>query len=704
VSTFQRLLLAFGMIVAIAAVQGVLISIYLAALAEKSGRAATKPVESVNSARAAWSHYLDARRYLVTFLEMTKPEDPKAVRAQFDVLVRALDGDLDLLAAAAISTTASREITKVRTGLTQWIEKAHILLGTSPAVAIPTPIALAQMETIIRSAFDRLLELTLADSTKVRRDIESSNAWVNRMNILILIIGLIAGIVTAVLSSLSVTRPIRRIGDVLRELDNGNKSVDIPFTERLDEVGDTARAAKSFRDSLIRMEEIEAERREQEFEAARHIRFLAHHDALTGLANRALFTEKLADAVTRLQRHDENFAVLMLDLDDFKNVNDTLGHPAGDQLLREVAQRLKASLRATDVLARLGGDEFAILQSGERNQREGATGLVARIIGIIVKPYEIDGTTVTVGTSLGITLAPQDARESTELLKMADLALYGAKSAGKNGFRFFDPAMLEAMGNRRQREEELPIAISREEFELHYQPLIDVKTRRQVGFEALVRWRSPTRGLFMPNDFIPLAEESGLIVPLGAWILQRACSDAADWPSHITVAVNLSPVQLAQPDLLQIVLCALAETGLPPERLELEITETALFKGDVDCVKLVRQLKRLGVSISLDDFGTGYSSLSYLTMIPFDKIKIDRSFTANMIERADCAAIVAAVLAIGQSLKIETIAEGVETEQQFETLRAAGATLVQGYLFGRPCPVTKLVLDDTGAPAIASAA
>ena len=452
------------------------------------------------------------------------------------------------------------------------------------------------------------------------------------------------------------------------------------------------------------MEEIEAERREQEFEAARHIRFLAHHDALTGLANRAFFAEKLADAVARLQRHGDSFAVLMLDLDDFKNVNDTLGHPAGDQLLRQVAQRLKTSLRTTDVLARLGGDEFAILQSGEKQQREGAAGLAARIIGIILKPYEIDGGTVTVGTSLGIALAPQDARESTELLKMADLALYGAKSAGKNGFRFFDPVMLEVMGSRRQLEEELRAAISREEFELHYQPLIDAATRRPVGFEALVRWRSPTRGLVMPNDFIPLAEDTGLIVPLGAWILHRACADAANWPSHLTVAVNLSPVQLAQPDLLQIVLCALAETSLEPERLELEITETALFKGDVDCVKLIARLKRLGVSISLDDFGTGYSSLSYLTMIPFDKIKIDRSFTAKMAERADCAAIVAAVLAIGHSLKIETIAEGVETEQQFETLRAAGVTLVQGYLFGKPCPEAKLALDRTGVAAIASAA
>ena len=255
--------------------------------------------------------------------------------------------------------------------------------------------------------------------------------------------------------------------------------------------------------------------------------------------------------------------------------------------------------------------------------------------------------------------------------------------------------MLAALDGRRALEEELRVAISRGEFQLHYQALIDVKTGRQAGFEALVRWLSPTRGFVMPDQFIPLAEETGLIVSLGEWILQRACADAANWPSHIKVAVNLSPVQLAQPDLFQSVQRALAESALLPERLELEITETALFKGDADSVKLIRKLKKLGISIALDDFGTGYSSLSYLTTVPFDKIKIDRSFTMNMTKRADCAAIVAAVVALGHSLKTQTVAEGVETEQQLGILRAAGVTMVQGYLFGVPCPVSDLVLDDS---------
>jgi diguanylate cyclase (GGDEF)-like protein len=428
-------------------------------------------------------------------------------------------------------------------------------------------------------------------------------------------------------------------------------------------------------------------------EADRNIRFLAHHDALTGLSNRALFVEKLDDAVARLYRHGEPFTVLMMDLDRFKNVNDTLGHPAGDQLLQETARRLKSSLRETDVLARLGGDEFAILQSGEENPHEGATNLATRILKIISEPYHIDGNVVSVGSSIGIALAPENSDNSSDILKMADLALYAVKAAGSNDFRFFEPEMLAALDGRREQEDQLRTAISRCEFELHYQALIDVKTGRQAGFEALVRWRSPIRGLVMPEQFIPLAEQTGLIVPLGEWILQRACADAANWPSHIKVAVNLSPVQIAHPDLFQTVQRILVESALPAERLELEITETALFKNDTDSVKLMRKLKKLGVSIVLDDFGTGYSSLSYLTMIPFDKIKIDRSFTMNMTKRADCAAIVAAVIALGQSLHTQTVAEGVETEQQLAILRTAGVTLVQGYFFGIPCPASALVLD-----------
>lgn len=429
-------------------------------------------------------------------------------------------------------------------------------------------------------------------------------------------------------------------------------------------------------------------------EADRHIRFLAQHDPLTGLANRTYFIEKLDEAQSRLNLGAEPFTILFLDLDRFKIINDTLGHPAGDQVIREAAQRLKSSLRETDVLARLGGDEFAILQQGKESSREGSTGLANRILKIMALPYDLDGQKLYVTASVGIASAPENASTGTDILKMADIALYGAKAAGRNEFLFFNASMQSDMDSRRQLEVDLRLAISRNEFELHYQALIDAKTRRQAGFEALVRWRSPTRGLVMPDQFIPLAEETGMILPLGAWVLKKACADATKWPAHLTVSVNVSPLQLAQPNLLQVVQGALTESTLLAKRLELEITETALFKNDVDCLDLIQHLKKLGVSISLDDFGTGFSSLSYLTMIPFDKIKIDRSFIANITTRSDSAAIVAAVLALGHNLKTKTVAEGVETEKQFRTLRDAGVDLVQGYLFGKPCPVSELILDD----------
>ena len=427
------------------------------------------------------------------------------------------------------------------------------------------------------------------------------------------------------------------------------------------------------------------------------ISFMAHHDLLTGLPNRAFFTEKMEDAVARYRRHAEPFSVFMLDLDKFKNVNDSLGHPAGDQLLKEAAQRLKSSLRETDVLARLGGDEFAIIQAGEEDPRAGAAGLAGRIARIISEPYDIDGKTVFVGTSIGIALASKEACDSTMLLKMADLALYRTKSEGRNGFRFFEPDLLAESDTRRHLEAELRAAISREEFELHYQPLVDVNTRRPAGFEALVRWRHPERGLLLPGEFIPLAEETGLIMPLGEWILQRACTDAATWPAHLKLAVNISPVQLAQPDLLQVVLCARRSSlasraaGAGNHRDRAVRRQGRLCQADTSA-----QGHR--VSIALDDFGTGYSSLSYLRMFPFDKIKIDRSFTLNLTKRSDCAAIVSAVLALGHGLDIETVAEGVETEQQFSILRAAGVTFVQGNLFGSPLPAAALVLDGGEAP------
>ena len=433
---------------------------------------------------------------------------------------------------------------------------------------------------------------------------------------------------------------------------------------------------------------------------------MAHHDLLTALPNRAFFMQKMEEAGARLRRWGEPFTVLVLDLDRFKIVNDSLGHPAGDALLKETASRLRSALRETDVLARLGGDEFAIIQVGEPGQPQAAAALAERIVEIVRSPFVIEGNEMTIGTSIGIAMAPQDGSDPHELIKKADLALYRTKSQGRNAYRFFDLQMTEEVDARHQLENDLRGAIARNELELFYQPIIDVKTGKISGAEALARWRHPQRGLVLPDQFIPLAEETGLIAPIGERVLQTACSAAAAWPSHLKVAVNLSALQFRKKNLFDVILCALVDSGLAPDRLELEITESVLLESDTDPWAVIRRLKNIGVSIALDDFGTGYSSLSYLAKFPFDKIKIDKSFTQNLTKRAECAAIISSVRALGVGLNMLTVAEGVETEQQLGILRAAGVDLAQGYLFGRPCPAAELRLtDDTpGKPAAHAAA
>jgi diguanylate cyclase (GGDEF)-like protein/PAS domain S-box-containing protein len=421
---------------------------------------------------------------------------------------------------------------------------------------------------------------------------------------------------------------------------------------------------------------------------------LARHDTLTGLANRAEFNAKLEEASRRLKRSGGTFTVMMIDLDKFKAVNDTHGHLAGDRLLVEVGRRLQSSIREADVLARPGGDEFAIIQEGGPSQHEGAIALALRIISAISQPFDLDGQIASVGTSIGIALAPEHGVEPEELLKCADLALYNAKAAGKNDFRLYQATMLEVAKTQQSAESELRDAIAQEEFELHYQPVMDLKTRLLNGVEALIRWRHPTRGFIPPDQFIPLAESTGLIVPLGEWVLQRACADAASWPAHIKIAVNISAVQFNKGNLFDVILCTLVETGLAPERLELEITETSLLENQEAHLATLRQLKNLGISLALDDFGTGYSSMTYLINFPFDKIKIDRSFTQGVLNRRDCAAVVSSVLALAQGLGTITTAEGIETGQQLEYMREAGVDLAQGYLIGRPVPISQLDLNN----------
>jgi diguanylate cyclase (GGDEF)-like protein/PAS domain S-box-containing protein len=434
----------------------------------------------------------------------------------------------------------------------------------------------------------------------------------------------------------------------------------------------------------------------QRIESEAQIHHMAHHDALTGLANRVLFLKSVDEALARLKRHGETFNILILDLDQFKIVNDTLGHPVGDALLKEAAERLRRCTRETDLVARLGGDEFAILQRAEGEQGEAALGFADRLLAALREPYDLGGNKVTAGTSIGVALAPQDGNNSDQLLKNADLALYRAKSEGRNRCRLFDVEMEAEARSRHEMEIDLRNAIWRDEFELHYQPIIRSATREVCAVEALVRWRHPRHGLLAPDRFIGIAEETGLIVPLGEWILRRACTDAASWPAHIKLAVNLSAAQFASPELQETVASALRQAGIAPERLELEITESVLLENDDSNLAALHALRGLGVAIVLDDFGTGYSSLSYLQKFPFDKLKIDRSFVSELSSRDDSAAIVCAVNGLGKTLNITTTAEGIETEEQFQLLRATGVDQMQGYLFGRPQPMAALSFERRG--------
>ena len=422
--------------------------------------------------------------------------------------------------------------------------------------------------------------------------------------------------------------------------------------------------------------------------AGERIRFMAHHDGLTGLANRALFRQHLDAAMAEFRRARRGVALLFFDLDGFKKINDTLGHPTGDALLRMLAERLRNCADHGDTVARLGGDEFGVLHSASPGAKD-AGALARELVQRISRPYDVGGNRLTITTSVGVSTAGDGCSDSDRMLRNADVALYRAKADGRNAFRFYDPSMDHDLEEKRAREIAVRNALARGEFEVHYQPFVNVRTERICGFEALLRWRHPERGLLPPSEFIPFAEEVGLIGTLGEWVLRKASEDAADWPVYIGLAVNISPFQ-CNATLAQTVMSALAASRLAPSQLELEITESALLQDSSTTVSVLHQLRALGVKIAMDDFGTGYSSLSYLRSFPFDKIKIDKSFVKDVLTDKDSLAIVRAVAGLGVSFGVPTTAEGVETVEQFEQVRYAGCSQCQGYYFGRPMPLDQV--------------
>lgn len=463
----------------------------------------------------------------------------------------------------------------------------------------------------------------------------------------------------------SVTEPLQQLDEATRLIGEG-REVSLKV-ETDDEIG---RLAGSFNKMVAAIEERE-----------RQIIHVGLHDGLTGLPNRKLFTEQLANTLSR-RRAGEQVMVAYIDLDDFKMVNDTLGHPAGDALLRIVADHLREDLPDA-LLARLGGDEFAILIDGI-DDKASLGNIADALQRCFDRPLSINDQQVSCGASIGIAMAPGDGEDGNTLMKNADLALYRAKHEGKSTYHFFEPALDEAARQRRQLELDLRAAIKEGGFELNFQPLYSLAERRLTGFEALIRWNHPTRGRVNPAEFIPLAEETGLIIPIGEWVLREACHQASTWPADVSVAVNVSPKQFASTGIASTVLSALSASGLAPQRLELEITES-IFIADVDAtLATLHSLRNLGVKIALDDFGTGYSSLSYLRSFPFDKVKIDKSFVEDLGTSNNGHAMIRAITTLANALGMETLAEGVEDIAQFEVLEREGCQNIQGFLFSRP--------------------
>ncbi len=544
------------------------------------------------------------------------------------------------------------------------------LFGTMLDMDLPSAVGFFhQFDNDTGHVLDQINTITAHAFREASARAQTSTQLAEWLRLAFAVAGLVGTLVLFGVSAVLTRRTVagvKQIATATEQVAKGGAEVDVGALARGDELGTIVRSLAVFQANIAQ------------------IAFLAHHDSLTRLPNRALFHERVRQVLASVNR-GARVAVLCLDLDRFKAVNDTLGHAVGDILLQQVADRVRACVREVDTVARLGGDEFAIVLPDVSEPAE-VDALAARIIDRVAAGYEIGGHQISIGTSVGIALAPADGTTSHDLLKNADTALYGAKANGRGAACFYETAMNDALQMRRALEVGLRQALVREEFQLHYQPLVDARSHRVVCFEALIRWPHAEWGMVPPDRFIPVAEACGLIGEIGRWVLRRACRDAASWPGDFRVAVNLSPLQFKGKGLVDDIHAALADSGLPASRLELEITESVLLQDNKAVLATLRDIKDLGAQIAMDDFGTGYSSLSYLRSFPFDKVKIDRSFVKDMPYDRNSAAIVRAIVGLSSALGIAITAEGVETREQAAELALEDCTHLQGYLFSRPVP------------------
>ena len=591
--------------------------------------------------------------------EMQSLERLSAIPLNASVVVRSGEGWRSATDGRVLEAPAARSIDAHSTASAVF----DMRVNGEPAITLakPLPALSGRKDAVLVLAYPRSEALAAA------RQLQAALA-------VLTLIGLALVALATWRASGRITRPLARLDEAASRLATGEHvQVEVEGDDEL------ARLGASFNEMVVQIQEREG-----------RIAHLAFNDVLTGLPNRTMFLQHLAHRLKSQGDGGQAIALHCLDLDHFKAVNDTMGHPAGDALLKTTAERLTAAAKGQFV-ARLGGDEFVVVQAIGDDRSE-IDRLARQLLDAVAQPQHIDGQQLVASTSIGVAIAPHDGSDAEVLHKNADLALYRAKEAGRGTFAFFEESLNERAQVRRQLETDLRLAIEHGQFELHFQPLFDLERNRITSFEALLRWNHPQRGLVAPSDFILIAEETGLIVPIGAWVIREACRQAASWPEDVRVAVNVSSVQFHRPGLQEVIVQALAASGLEPSRLEIEITESIFLEGSEETLQLLHSLRSIGIRIALDDFGTGYSSLSYLQSFPFDKIKIDRSFIENLLRRPGATAVVRAITDLAHALGMETTAEGVEENEQLAELRMQGCSSVQGFLFSRPVPADRVAV------------